>query len=135
MYGGFTYTKETHETKIGPLVLSVTDKETCERADLGWRGGNRDRRIAPGLWKQEELATASPAEHRWARELQRSPSSSSCSAETGQEIRRHRASADQVITGRRDRADGGLGGWHRLRTVISPRVQVTACAGVHAARA
>ena len=28
MYGGFTYTKETHETKIGPLVLSVTDKET-----------------------------------------------------------------------------------------------------------
>ena len=28
MYGGFTYTKETHETKIGPLVLSITDKET-----------------------------------------------------------------------------------------------------------
>ena len=28
MYGGFTYTKETHETKIGPIVLSVTDKET-----------------------------------------------------------------------------------------------------------
>lgn len=27
-YGGFTYTKETHETKIGPLTLSVTDKET-----------------------------------------------------------------------------------------------------------
>jgi len=28
MYGGFTYTKETHEAKIGPIVLSVTDKET-----------------------------------------------------------------------------------------------------------
>jgi len=28
VYGGFTYTKETHEAKIGPLVLSVTDKET-----------------------------------------------------------------------------------------------------------
>jgi multidrug transporter EmrE-like cation transporter len=27
-YGGFTYTKETHETRIGPLVLSVADKET-----------------------------------------------------------------------------------------------------------
>lgn len=27
-YGGFTYTKETHETKIGPLELSVKDKET-----------------------------------------------------------------------------------------------------------
>jgi uncharacterized membrane protein len=28
VYGSFTYTKETHETKIGPLELSVTDKET-----------------------------------------------------------------------------------------------------------
>ncbi len=28
IYGGFTYTKETHETKIGPIVLSVQDKET-----------------------------------------------------------------------------------------------------------
>jgi len=27
-YGGFTYTKETHETKLGPIELSVTDKET-----------------------------------------------------------------------------------------------------------
>ena len=28
VYGGFTYTKETHEAKIGPIVLSVKDKET-----------------------------------------------------------------------------------------------------------
>jgi uncharacterized membrane protein len=28
LYGGFTYTKETHETKIGPIVLAVTDKQT-----------------------------------------------------------------------------------------------------------
>lgn len=27
-YGGFTYTKETHETKLGPLELSIKDKET-----------------------------------------------------------------------------------------------------------
>jgi uncharacterized membrane protein len=27
-YGGFTYTKETHEAKIGPITLSVKDKET-----------------------------------------------------------------------------------------------------------
>jgi TRAP-type C4-dicarboxylate transport system permease small subunit len=26
-YGGFTYTKETHDTKIGPLELSVKDRE------------------------------------------------------------------------------------------------------------
>lgn len=28
LYGGFTYTKDTHEAKLGPLVLSVKDKET-----------------------------------------------------------------------------------------------------------
>lgn len=27
-YGSFTYTKETHDAKIGPLELSVKDKET-----------------------------------------------------------------------------------------------------------
>lgn len=27
-YGSFTYTKETHEAKLGPLELSVKDKET-----------------------------------------------------------------------------------------------------------
>ena len=27
-YGGFTFTKETHETKIGPLELSVKEKES-----------------------------------------------------------------------------------------------------------
>jgi hypothetical protein len=26
-YGGFSYTKETHETHIGPLELTVKDKE------------------------------------------------------------------------------------------------------------
>lgn len=27
-YGGFTYTKETHEFKVGPIEMSVKDKET-----------------------------------------------------------------------------------------------------------
>ena len=27
-YGGFSYTKQTHEAKIGPIELSVTEKET-----------------------------------------------------------------------------------------------------------
>lgn len=27
-YGSFSYTKETHEAKIGPIELSVKDKET-----------------------------------------------------------------------------------------------------------
>jgi hypothetical protein len=27
-YGGFSYTKETHDAKVGPIEMSVTDKET-----------------------------------------------------------------------------------------------------------
>lgn len=27
-YGGFTYTKETHQTKVGPIEFSVKDTET-----------------------------------------------------------------------------------------------------------
>lgn len=28
LYGGFTYTKKTHETKIGPIELAVKERET-----------------------------------------------------------------------------------------------------------
>ena len=28
VYGGFTYTKTTHDAKIGPFELSIKDKET-----------------------------------------------------------------------------------------------------------
>jgi TRAP-type C4-dicarboxylate transport system permease small subunit len=28
VYGGFSYTKETHEAKLGPLELSIRDKQT-----------------------------------------------------------------------------------------------------------
>jgi hypothetical protein len=28
IYGGFTYTKNTHEAKIGPLEMTVDQKET-----------------------------------------------------------------------------------------------------------
>ena len=27
-YGGFTYTKETHDVKLGPIELSVKEKKT-----------------------------------------------------------------------------------------------------------
>ena len=26
-YGGFTYTKETHKAEVGPIEMTVTDKE------------------------------------------------------------------------------------------------------------
>lgn len=28
VYGSFTYTKETHETKLGPIDVSIKEKET-----------------------------------------------------------------------------------------------------------
>jgi uncharacterized membrane protein YidH (DUF202 family) len=28
VYGGFSYTKETHEAKLGPFELSVEDRQT-----------------------------------------------------------------------------------------------------------
>jgi hypothetical protein len=28
VYGGFSYTKETHQAKLGPIELSVKDRET-----------------------------------------------------------------------------------------------------------
>ena len=28
LYGGFSYTKETHQAKVGPISLSVQEKET-----------------------------------------------------------------------------------------------------------
>jgi len=28
LYGGFTYTKNTHEAKLGPIVLAVKDTQT-----------------------------------------------------------------------------------------------------------
>jgi len=29
-YGGFTYTKENHEAKIGPIELNVKEKQTVD---------------------------------------------------------------------------------------------------------
>jgi hypothetical protein len=28
VYGGFTYTKDTHEANVGPINVSIKDKET-----------------------------------------------------------------------------------------------------------
>ena len=35
-YGGFSYTKETHEAKIGPLELSVKDEEAVNVPVWAW---------------------------------------------------------------------------------------------------
>lgn len=36
-YGSFSYTKETHDLKLGPLQLSVEEKETVNVP--AWAGG------------------------------------------------------------------------------------------------
>jgi drug/metabolite transporter (DMT)-like permease len=36
-YGSFTYTKATHEAKLGPIDLSVKERETVNVP--GWAGG------------------------------------------------------------------------------------------------
>ena len=35
-YGGFSYTRQTHDAKIGPLEISVTEKERVNVPD--WAG-------------------------------------------------------------------------------------------------
>lgn len=36
-YGSFTYTKKTHDAKIGPMEISIKDKETVNIP--AWLGG------------------------------------------------------------------------------------------------
>jgi multidrug transporter EmrE-like cation transporter len=36
VYGGITYTKKTHDAKIGPLEMSIKDKETIKMP--AWAG-------------------------------------------------------------------------------------------------
>ena len=45
IYGGFTYTKETHDLKIGSLEVSVKDKETVNiptwwASERSWSGSS-----------------------------------------------------------------------------------------------
>lgn len=39
VYGSFSYTKETHQTKIGPLELSLKEKETVNVPVWAGAGG------------------------------------------------------------------------------------------------
>ena len=37
VYGSFSYTKDTHDAKLGPIELSVKDKETVNLLyELAW---------------------------------------------------------------------------------------------------
>jgi hypothetical protein len=57
-YGGFSYTEETHEAKLGPLELSVKDRQTIKIPVWAGVGAIVDWRCASAPRKQEELAAA-----------------------------------------------------------------------------
>jgi hypothetical protein len=52
-YGSFSFTKETHEAKIGPLESSVKEKETTQHSSLGWCGSDSWRN--PAFRTHEEV--------------------------------------------------------------------------------
>jgi hypothetical protein len=47
VYGGFSYTKNTHEAKLGPLELSVKDRQRINVPVWAGGGGDCGRRGAP----------------------------------------------------------------------------------------
>ena len=61
VYGSFSYTKETHETKLGPLELSVKDKETVSVPTWAGVGGDRGGRRAAAARRQEGLVARAGA--------------------------------------------------------------------------
>ena len=57
-YGGFSYTKETHSGKLGPIELSITEKQTVN-VPL-WAGVGAIV-IGGGLWFSEARGVSSAA--------------------------------------------------------------------------
>ena len=56
VYGGFSYTKETHEAKVGPIELTVKDKETVNIPLWAGVGAIEIGSLLLLLGSQEELA-------------------------------------------------------------------------------
>jgi hypothetical protein len=57
VYGQFSYTKATHEAKLGPARAVGEGQADGQCAGLGWRGGDSGWR-AHAFCGQEELAPA-----------------------------------------------------------------------------
>ena len=60
-YGSFSYTKETHDAKVGPIELSVKRQGDRQRSSVGWPGGDRDWRRDPPSSRQDALAPSASA--------------------------------------------------------------------------
>jgi len=55
VYGSFSYTKNTHEAKLGPIELSVKEKQTVNVPVWAGGGGNSNWRRAPAFFEKEKL--------------------------------------------------------------------------------
>ena len=57
-YGGFSYTKETHEAKLGPIELSVQERETVNIPIwAGVAGVNAAQKMAIAVFGSVQSAT------------------------------------------------------------------------------
>ena len=55
IYGGFSFTKETHQAKLGPIELSVKEKQTVNVPLWAGVARDRDRRRAAAVRRQARL--------------------------------------------------------------------------------
>ena len=53
VYGGFSYTKDTQHTKLGPIEFTVKDQERVNRAGVGRRRRDCDRHRTTAAARQE----------------------------------------------------------------------------------
>jgi len=60
-YGSFSFTKETHEAKIGPVELSVKDKQTINIPVWAGVGAIVIGGALLVFWQQEELDPSAAA--------------------------------------------------------------------------
>jgi hypothetical protein len=56
VYGSFSYTKETHQAKLGPIQLSVNEEQTVNVPVWAGVGAIVIGGLLLLFWKQEELA-------------------------------------------------------------------------------
>jgi hypothetical protein len=56
VYGGFTYTKDTHVAKVGPIEMSFKDKENRQHSHLGRTGSDGGGR-GPAVCAQVKALT------------------------------------------------------------------------------
>ena len=58
VYGSFSYTRETHEVKLGPVgVVSKGKADGCY-TDMGRGRDNSDWQLTPSFWSQKKLILA-----------------------------------------------------------------------------